>query len=121
MPAGAQCDRRDALILRLEDRATLVPALGDERDLGPGQVVAERLERVEVGVGSEQVRVAGGDQVLEALLQCLAIGADLVEPGGEDHREAWLLLEHGLEHLDGLADEDHGQVEIVRAHRVIEG
>ena len=65
----------DAEVLCLEDRTALVPALGDERDLGRRQVVAERLERVEVGVRSEQVGVAGRDQVLEPLLQRLALGA----------------------------------------------
>ncbi len=109
---GRPVRQGDALILRLEDRTTLVPALGDQRDLEAGQIVAERLERVQVGVGTEQVCVAGGDQVLEALLQSLAFGADLVETGGEDDGEPWLLLEHGLEHLDGLADEDDRQVEI---------
>ena len=46
------------------------------------------------------------------LLQGLAFGADLVEAGREDDGIARLLLEHRLEHLDGLADEDHGQIEI---------
>ena len=90
--------------------------------LGPGRS-AEGLEGVEVGVGAEQVGVARGDQRLEPLLQRLALGAHLGEPGGEDHRERGPLLEHGLEHLDRLADQDDGQVEVARdvEHRAVAG
>jgi hypothetical protein len=109
---GCPVRQGDALFLRLEHGAALVPALGDEGDLRRRQIVAERLERVQVRVRAEQVRAAAGDQVLEPLLQRLTLGSDLVEAGGEDDGVARLLLEHGLEHLDRLADEDDGEVEV---------
>ena len=50
--------QRDAELLGLEHGPTLVPALGDECDRRPRQIVAERLEGVEVGVRPEQMRAA---------------------------------------------------------------
>ncbi len=103
---------RHAEILGLEHRPSLVARLGDERDRLVAEIVAEGLERVEVGVGPEQVGVAGGHQLLQSLLQCLSLLAQLRESGGEDHRESRLLLQHGLEHVDGCAHQDGGQIHL---------
>ena len=77
----------DAELLGLEDRAPLVARLADQRDLPAGQVGAERLERVEVGVRSEEVEIAGLDQRGEPGLGRDPVGALLGEPGAEDDGE----------------------------------
>ncbi len=78
----------------------------------PGQVVAEDLEGVEVGVGAEHVDVAAaGDDLLHLVLDLLALGAHLGEAGGEDDGELGL-GRHGVTQ-DGqrVADQDGHQVE----------
>ena len=102
----------DADLLALEDRAPLVPALGDEGDRLAGQVV-EHLEGVEVGVGADQMDLARLDELVELLLPGLALATDFGEPGGEDHREAGLLLDGLLEGRHGVAHEDDGDVDVV--------
>ena len=103
---------RDAELLALEDRAALVPALGDERDRRAGQIGAELGERVQVGVGPEQAGVARGDELGEAGLELLAFGSGLGEAGREDHGEPGAALDDLLERVDRPAGEDHGQVEV---------
>ena len=100
-------------VLRLEDRPSLVPGLGDEGDGRPGQVVAERLEGVEVRVRPEQVRGAAVDELLQAPLELGARRARLGEAGGEDDGEGGTLLEDGLVHADRVTDEDDRQVDVV--------
>jgi hypothetical protein len=106
----------DAEVLGLEDRPALVPRLRDERDPPALDVVAEQLEGVEVGVGPEQVGARRLHQGRQRRLQRLAVGADLGEAGGEDHRVARRLGQHRLEALDGVAGEDHGEVDLVAGH-----
>ena len=89
LPVGAQCDMAMPRSWAWKIGRPWWPALGDERDALAREVVAERLERVEVGVRPEQVGVADARRSrVEPLLQRLALGADLGEAGGEDHREA---------------------------------
>ena len=102
----------DADLLALEHGPALVAALGDERDRRPGEVGAELLERVEVRVGAEQMHLAVAHEVVEAGLELGAVLAGLGEPGGEDHREGGLALQHLFEGVDGLAGEDDGEIEI---------
>ena len=111
----------DAELLALEDRPALVAALGDERDRGPGQVVAELREGVEVRVRPEQVGRALPDQLAQPGLERLTVGAGLGEAGGEDHREAGAAGDHLLEGLHGPAGEDDREVDVaghVRDRRV---
>ncbi len=103
----------DAQVLGLEDGPALVARLGDQGDPLARQVVAERLERVEVGVGPEQAGVRAVDDVAQPRLLRLAVRAGLGEAGGEDDREPRLLVEDRLERLDGVAGEDHGEVDVV--------
>ncbi len=49
-------------------------------------------------------------------LQRLAVGTHLGEAGGEDHRVPRRLGLHRLEALDGVAGEDHGEVDVVVGH-----
>ena len=103
---------RDPELLALEHRPTLMAALGDQRDRRAGQVVTEVRERVQVRVRTQQVGVAAAHQLLEAALERLTVGADLREPGGEDHRELGPSGHDLLERFDGPAGEDHGQVDV---------
>ena len=109
---GGPVREADADLLALEDGPSLVAALGDEGDGLAGQVVAEELEGVEVGVGPEKVDVALGDDLLHVRLQELAFGAHLGEAGGEDDGELDLLLDGLLESGHGVAHEDGGQVDV---------
>ena len=101
-------------LLALEHRPALVARLRDQRDRRALEVVAERLERVEVRVRAEQPHVARLHEVGEALLELLALLAGLGEAGGEDHRELRLALQHLLERVDGPAGEDDREVELAR-------
>ena len=112
----------DPDLLALEHRAALVPALGDQRHGGTGEVVAEHLERVEVRVRSEQVGVSGFDDPLHLRLDPLALRASLGEPCREDDGE----LRPGRNRVpeDGkrVSDEDGDEIELLvdvgqRLHR----
>jgi hypothetical protein len=113
--------KADAELLTLEDGPALMAALGDQRDRPTGQVGAELLEGVEVRVGTEQMQLAPGDELLHLPLELLALGADLGEAGGEHHRESGLLLDRLLERRQRVADEDHGEVDVGRhvEHRTV--
>src|SRR5262249_17786123 len=73
---------------------------------------AELLERVEVRVRPEQVNVTARDQLRQALLALLALGAGLREARRENHREARFALQHFLERVLGAPGEDDRKVEI---------
>ncbi len=53
----------DADLLALEHRSPLMAGLRDQRDGWPGEVAAEGLERVQVGVRAEQPGLARGDEI----------------------------------------------------------
>ena len=102
----------DAQVLALEDGSSLVPALGDEGDGGPGQVVAEGLEGVEIGVGPQEVDVAAGDELGHLGLEALTLPAHLGESGGEDDGELGLLLDGPLQGPHRVPGQDDGQVDV---------
>ena len=77
----------DADLLALEDRAALVAALGDQRDGLAGEVLAEDLERVQVGVRPEHMDLAAGDDALHLVLELLPLDPDLGEPRREHDGE----------------------------------
>ena len=84
--------------------------LRDQRETLARKVVAEGLESVEVRVRSEQAGVVRLHELGQPGLGALALGADLGEAGGKDHRELRLLLDDRLERFDRVAGEDHSQV-----------
>jgi len=104
----------DPELLPLEDRAALVPALGDERDRRALEIVAEIGERVQVRVRAEEAGVAVAGELGEARFERLTGRADLGEAGGEDHREL-RLLRHGLlevvDHPLG-SREEHREIDV---------
>jgi hypothetical protein len=70
------------------------------------------LERVEVGVGPEQVHDARAHETLEPALELLAFRSGLREAGREDHRELRLALEHLFERVDSATGQDDREVEV---------
>ena len=101
----------DAEFMEGEHRAALVAGLGDQGDGRAGQVVAELLEGVQVGVRAEEPEprpLHGGRQPV------LCLGARrprLREPGGEGHRELRLRRAQFLDHRHGVRDQQDGDVD----------
>ncbi len=113
LPAGAQWESLIPISCPWKTGPALVAALGDEGDRLARELVAEDLERVEVGVGPEDVQVPAGDDPLHLVLQPLALGPHLGEPGGEDDGEL-RAGRHGVtQDRQRLSDEDGHQVQLL--------
>ena len=104
----------DADLLSLEHRAALVAALGDERDGLAREVLAEDLERVEVGVGPEDVELTAGDDPLHLRPGAARPSAPTsAEAGREDDGELRLGGHRVAQDRQRLADEDGHQVQLL--------
>ena len=113
VPSRRPVRELDADLLALEDRASLMSALGDEGDGLAGEVVAEDLERVQIGVGSEHMDVAAGDDSFHLVLQALTLDADLGEPRREHDGKFGLGGNGVAQDRQRLSDQDRHQVELL--------
>ena len=88
-------------------------ALGDEGDGLAGQVLAEDLEGVEVGVGPEDVEVTAGDDLLHLVLEPFTLRSHLGESGREHDRELGPGGHRVAQDGQRFADEDGDEVQLL--------
>lgn len=108
---GRPVGEADAQLLEGEDGPPLVAGLGDERDGGPFEVLAEAFEGVEVGVGAEEpepgLAYGGGETFLRGGAGLAGLG----EAGGEGDREPDFGGGQLLDDRQRVGDEEDGEVD----------
>ena len=102
-----------AQLLEGEHGPPLVSRLRDQGDRGARQVVAEPLEGIQVGVGSEQSQPGPFHGRRQPRLRHRTGVAGLRVPGGEGDGELHLGLGQFPDHRQRIADEQHREVDLL--------